>query len=248
MSTLGSRGDWTRLAAAAGSCAVLAAAGGCCAVGQTQSSCASARRGDDSRGSSPGEQTAEVAESDAADTRTPRVAARISPAVAATAATAATAPAQRPRPRMSKNNKRRAALSPASIFDADALHTAFDKHDIKRVHAKKCWQYLFRHPEASLADIPGLPARARELLCGGAVGSIDGGAPSFVVRTSTVHSVHRSVDGTIKLLIRLQDGLEIEAVVTAYVHAPPLAPAHCISRGPTSHIPVPHVPWVWDVC
>ena len=76
---------------------------------------------------------------------------------------------------------------------------AFDRRTIKHVHAKNCWKHLCRNPQAELADIPGLPMQAQELLCGTEV------VPAqFSALTSTVHQVQRSVDGTIKLLIRLQ--------------------------------------------
>ena len=109
----------------------------------------------------------------------------------------------------SRARKRRLPLSPASIFDKAALLQAFEHEGIKSVHAKKCWQHLIRRPSDSLDQVPGLPARARALLCGSGV---EGVAPRFTRMTSNVHKIQRSVDGTVKLLIRLQDGLDIEAV------------------------------------
>lgn len=96
-------------------------------------------------------------------------------------------------------------LHPKPLFDEALLLKCFDQHGIKLSHAKKCWRYLLRHPQASISEVPGLPALAYEVL-----------AAEFAVLTSKVKVEQRSTDGTIKLLIELQDGLEIEAVVMVY--------------------------------
>lgn len=57
-----------------------------------------------------------------------------------------------------------------------------------------------------LQDVPGFPVAARTVL-----------DASFVRFTSKLHAVQRSTDGeTFKLLLSLQDGLRVEAVVMNY--------------------------------
>ena len=70
---------------------------------------------------------------------------------------------------------------------------------------------MILHPEGSWHDLPELPRAACALLDGG-----------FVRSTSAVEQVQRSSDGsTAKLLLRLQDGLQVEAVVMTYDKAAP---------------------------
>ena len=55
------------------------------------------------------------------------------------------------------------------------------------------------------ADIPNLPKAASQIL-----------ERQFVRSTSTVEKCQTSGDGTRKLLVRLQDGLEVESVIMVY--------------------------------
>eukprot|EP01050_Picozoa_sp_SAG11_P009087 SAG11_NODE_834_length_6941_cov_19.514762_3_plen_165_part_00 len=96
-------------------------------------------------------------------------------------------------------------LHPKPLFDEALLLASFEEHGIKPLHAKKIWTHLLRHPEAEVGDVPGLPQAARALL-----------EQDFARLTSTVKSEQRASDGTIKLLIQLQDGMEVEAVVMIY--------------------------------
>ena len=81
------------------------------------------------------------------------------------------------------------------------------------------WQtcrYLLKHPGAGWGDVPELPKAAVQVLSG-----------DFVICTSRVMQCQHSADGeTSKLLLELQDGLQVEAVIMRYdttgdaLHAP----------------------------
>lgn len=67
-------------------------------------------------------------------------------------------------------------------------------------------RHLLRHPDAAWEDIPNLPRGAVEVL-----------RAQFAALTTSLAHADRSADGnTIKLLVRLQDGLEVESVVIPY--------------------------------
>jgi adenine C2-methylase RlmN of 23S rRNA A2503 and tRNA A37 len=71
-----------------------------------------------------------------------------------------------------------------------------------------CFNYshLIRHPESSWADIPDFPKAAVAIL-----------DSQFSKFTTTVLSCKQSTDGeTTKLLLQLQDGMEVEAVIMSY--------------------------------
>ncbi|RLN84154.1 hypothetical protein BBJ28_00013164 [Nothophytophthora sp. Chile5] len=94
------------------------------------------------------------------------------------------------------------ALSPLPAFDQSALPSFLLEHGFKELHALSIWRHLAQHPTHTFADIPGIPKALRTLL-----------AEHFAVFTTTVSTEQRSADGTVKLLLRLQDGHEIEAVI-----------------------------------
>jgi sorting nexin-8 len=94
-------------------------------------------------------------------------------------------------------------LSPKPLFDEPSLRNFLSRYDAKPVHMGKIWRHMLAHPECPLDEIPGIPANIRAPL-----------REEFAYLTSTVTQVAESqIDGTIKLLIRLQDGGEIEAVM-----------------------------------
>eukprot|EP00971_Amphidinium_carterae_P119408 2365134-Amphidinium_carterae.1 len=65
------------------------------------------------------------------------------------------------------------------------------------------WRHTLAHPECRLDEIPGIPDKIRGPL-----------QDEFALYTSTVvQTMTSQVDGTVKLLIRLQDGGEVEAVL-----------------------------------
>lgn len=94
-------------------------------------------------------------------------------------------------------------LHPKPIFDEPALHNFLSRYGSTHAHMIKIWRHLLAHPECPLDEIPGIPTKIRKPL-----------KEEFVYTTSTVANVQESaLDGTVKLLIRLQDGAEIEAVL-----------------------------------
>ena len=65
---------------------------------------------------------------------------------------------------------------------------------------------MIRNPGGGWADLPDFPKAARAALDAG-----------FVLHTTRLLTVQRSSDGeTTKLLVQLQDGLQVEAVVMQY--------------------------------
>ena len=66
-------------------------------------------------------------------------------------------------------------------------------------------RHLAKNPQAEWSSIPDLPKAAWQVL-----------DRDFVRFTSTVEQCQTSSDGTKKLLIRLQDGLKVEAVIMVY--------------------------------
>jgi 23S rRNA (adenine(2503)-C(2))-methyltransferase len=96
-------------------------------------------------------------------------------------------------------------LSPYSIYDEHALLAFLDEHDVKHIHAKSIWKHIIKHKVESIDEIdkvPALPTGLAEKI-----------KNVFVISTSRVKSVHRSIDGTCKLLVELQDGLTVETVI-----------------------------------
>jgi sorting nexin-8 len=66
----------------------------------------------------------------------------------------------------------------------------------------KLWRAFLKDPDCEFTAIPEFPKRISQIL-----------DDEFVRISSTVSSVHESIDGTIKLLIKLQDGHEVETVI-----------------------------------
>ena len=76
----------------------------------------------------------------------------------------------------------------------------------RTITAEQMRRYLLKHPDAGWADVPDLPKAAAELL-----------SRDFVKCTSRVVQCQHSSDGeTSKLLLELQDGLQVEAVIMRY--------------------------------
>lgn len=93
-----------------------------------------------------------------------------------------------------------------SVFDASFVRTEFDKAGIKPHFIPLIWKYLIQNPNCQWEDIPSLPSAAYPLL-----------NSKFKPATSTVDSVIDSTDQvTTKLLIKLQNGAFVEAVIMRY--------------------------------
>mmetsp|Transcript_20132 Transcript_20132/g.36429 ORF Transcript_20132/g.36429 Transcript_20132/m.36429 type:complete len:437 (-) Transcript_20132:24-1334(-) len=98
---------------------------------------------------------------------------------------------------------RRRTLHPKPLLDEPSLRSFLDSHGVKHVHMGTIWRHALAHPECRLDEIPGIPDKIRGPL-----------QDEFGLCTSTVvHTATSQVDGTVKLLIRLQDGGEVEAVL-----------------------------------
>ena len=102
---------------------------------------------------------------------------------------------------------RRRDLRPKPIFDEPALRSFVVGFGAKPVHMGHIWRHvtgqLRAGREPTLHDVPQLPSGLGAAL-----------AANFTVLTSEVIQTDVSdIDGTMKLLIRLQDGSEIESVV-----------------------------------
>lgn len=93
-------------------------------------------------------------------------------------------------------------LTPLPIFDQSALPAFLREHGFKEVHALNIWRYLAQNPTHSFRQIPHLSKKLVELL-----------ELHFAHFTTTLAAEQRSKDGTVKLLLKLQDGHEIEAVI-----------------------------------
>eukprot|EP00933_Yihiella_yeosuensis_P039783 TRINITY_DN33947_c0_g1_i3.p1 TRINITY_DN33947_c0_g1~~TRINITY_DN33947_c0_g1_i3.p1 ORF type:complete len:442 (-),score=70.33 TRINITY_DN33947_c0_g1_i3:13-1254(-) len=98
---------------------------------------------------------------------------------------------------------RRRDLHPKPLFDEPSLREFMIGHGVKPIHMGRIWKHVLSNPDCSLDEIPGIPDRIREPL-----------KAEFAIVTSTLLEKHVSeIDGTMKLLVRLQDGGEVEAVV-----------------------------------
>jgi adenine C2-methylase RlmN of 23S rRNA A2503 and tRNA A37 len=105
---------------------------------------------------------------------------------------------------------RRRALTPKPIFDEPSLADFFTRYEVKTVHMGTIWKHLISHPECPLDEIPRIPDRIRKPL-----------AAEFAICTSTVAKyVESEIDHTVKILVRLQDGSEIESVIINHTGEP----------------------------
>eukprot|EP00198_Chlamydomonas_reinhardtii_P000691 XP_001690026.1 predicted protein [Chlamydomonas reinhardtii] len=97
-------------------------------------------------------------------------------------------------------------LNPQSVWDTNAVLAAFEEENIKPMHALRMWGWLIRNPSATWHDVPDMPKAAVALL-----------DKYFVKFTTKVVKCQNSSDGsTTKLLVELQDGMQVEAVVMTY--------------------------------
>ncbi|XP_050209758.1 uncharacterized protein LOC126660340 [Mercurialis annua] len=93
-----------------------------------------------------------------------------------------------------------------SIFNAQDLRTEFESADISHHFIPLIWKFVIKNPNCDWDEIPNLPSAAYSIL-----------HSKFRTFTSTVHSVIESNDGvTTKLLIKLQNGAFVEAVIMRY--------------------------------
>lgn len=110
---------------------------------------------------------------------------------------------------MVRDIKRKMLLDEASVVEI------FDSNGCNRINismlpnvrhaiasAGKLWRAFLKDPECDFSSIPEFPRRIAAQV-----------EKDLVRISSTVTSVHESVDGTVKMLIKLQDGHEVETVI-----------------------------------
>ncbi|KAH7522793.1 hypothetical protein ACOSP7_005029 [Xanthoceras sorbifolium] len=93
-----------------------------------------------------------------------------------------------------------------SIFDGEIIRTEFDKAGINSHFLHPIWKFVIENPNCEWEEIPSLPSAAYPLL-----------RSKFKPLSSTLHSVTHSADHvTTKLLVNLQNGGCVEAVIMRY--------------------------------
>ncbi|GAY48718.1 hypothetical protein WN944_028638 [Citrus x changshan-huyou] len=93
-----------------------------------------------------------------------------------------------------------------SVFDGGIIRAEFEKAGIKQHFIPLIWKYVIENPNCEWDEFPSLPSAAYSLL-----------RSKFKPLTSTLHSVVDSSDDvTTKLLVKLQNGGFVEAVIMRY--------------------------------
>lgn len=93
-----------------------------------------------------------------------------------------------------------------SVFDGGIIRAEFEKARIKQHFIPLIWKYVIENPNCEWDEFPSLPSAAYSLL-----------RSKFKPLTSTLHSVVDSSDDvTTKLLVKLQNGGFVEAVIMRY--------------------------------
>ncbi|XP_058069858.1 uncharacterized protein LOC131218956 [Magnolia sinica] len=93
-----------------------------------------------------------------------------------------------------------------SVFDVGAITTEFEDAGISTRFISSIWKHLLQNPNSAAHDVPSLPSAAYPLL-----------RSKFKTTTSALASVVESKDKvTTKLLIKLQNGSFVEAVIMRY--------------------------------
>ncbi|WZZ42916.1 dual-specificity RNA methyltransferase RlmN [Brassica napus] len=93
-----------------------------------------------------------------------------------------------------------------SVFDAPEIKSEFESAGINPNFMIPIWKYVIQNPDCVWDEIPSLPTAAYTLL-----------HSKFETFTSSLHSLFHSSDGTTsKLLIKLQNGAFVEAVIMRY--------------------------------
>ena len=89
----------------------------------------------------------------------------------------------------------------------DEMTAWFSEMGERPYRARQLFQWLYRHRVASISDITELPKTLRSIL-----------EDRSVVTETVIREVFRSTDGTRRYLLRLKDGLDIEAVFMPEEH------------------------------
>ncbi|KAJ3673966.1 hypothetical protein LUZ60_005958 [Juncus effusus] len=97
-------------------------------------------------------------------------------------------------------------MASRSIFDSGALRSEFDKAEISHQFIPVIWKHVLQNPNCDFESVSSLPSAAYPIL-----------KSKFRTMTSSVSSAVDSSDRvTTKLLIRLQNGNSVEAVIMRY--------------------------------
>lgn len=97
-------------------------------------------------------------------------------------------------------------LSPQSVWDVGAVEAAFAEAGVKPAHVLRLYNHLLRNPGSTWHDVPELPKVA--------VAALDA---KFILFSTKLVRRQASSDGeTVKLLVELQDGLQVESVIMTY--------------------------------
>lgn len=101
-------------------------------------------------------------------------------------------------------SSKRAPQHPKSVWDEKLLVEALDRHNVKKTHTKTIWRLLLQNEgDFTCLGDSSVPQRVLPIL-----------QSEFTYCSSKVKRLEQSaLDGTIKLLIKLQDGCEVEAVI-----------------------------------
>ncbi|CAM9237946.1 unnamed protein product, partial [Pylaiella littoralis] len=104
-------------------------------------------------------------------------------------------------------------LNPIPVFDEALLSEALREEGIKELHAGSVWHYALSEGKkhGSDATFDGFEDNRFHMNAPAPTGPML--RKKFAVLTSTVVETQRSEDGTVKLLVRLQDGQMVETVV-----------------------------------
>ncbi|ORX99370.1 hypothetical protein K493DRAFT_313250 [Basidiobolus meristosporus CBS 931.73] len=97
-------------------------------------------------------------------------------------------------------------LNPQSIFDQASVEEAFEELKIRPQHLHSLYSNLILRSATDYDEIVDFPKKAKDYL-----------SQNYVLSTSKV--IHKKVSksgDTIKLVVRLQDGLEVESVIMFY--------------------------------
>ncbi|KAG9440420.1 hypothetical protein H6P81_020585 [Aristolochia fimbriata] len=97
-------------------------------------------------------------------------------------------------------------MSLRSVFDVGSIRSEFENASISTQFIPLIWRHVLQNPNAQPHEVPSLPASAYPLL-----------RSKFRSTISSVASVVDSADGvTTKLLVKLQNGASVEAVIMRY--------------------------------
>jgi len=102
-------------------------------------------------------------------------------------------------------------LNPQPLLDEQSVRAFLEERDIKDIHRRTIAKLIIKFRPDSVRELEELAKTEMTKLL--PTGLVDDLAENFVVTTSKVVERHVSVDGTIKLLVELQDGQRVEAVI-----------------------------------